>query len=362
MDYIEKTQPLTHKRAFKQALILALPVNLLVFTFFVVIQLKGDVSNIGMQTLYDFAIRYVFNVIVFYILYEYCFWVFRKEWYFRKKHLIGLIGVFCLAMIISFVASNVQFQVLQMVQKNLHNYFIFGNILKDLGASIVVLLSTLSISSLYKNQQITIENQSIILHNQVLLIENAKSCYEVLKNQLRPHFAFNALNTLEGLIDIDKVKAVNYLQNLSFLFRYIVQEKDIVTLREEMEFAKSYAYLMQIRYGDNLRIEYAVEAKYDWHYVMSFGVQLLLENAIKHNVIDDKNPLTIRIETTENETIKISNPIQPKIEVEASKGIGLSNLSNRYKLEFGETVIVTRNGFFTVEIPLVKEKSKSRKV
>jgi LytS/YehU family sensor histidine kinase len=86
---------------------------------------------------------------------------------------------------------------------------------------------------------------------------------------------------------------------------------------------------------------------------MPISLQLLMENAIKHNVINSKNPLTIFIETTENDAIKVSNTIQPKINAEASGGIGLTNLVERYKLLFDKEVMITQNGVFEVEIPLI---------
>ena len=112
---------------------------------------------------------------------------------------------------------------------------------------------------------------------------------------------------------------------------------------------------MKIRYGNNLKIQYAVNEKYNLYQIMPISLQLLIENAIKHNVINDKNPLTIHIETTENDTIKVSNTIQPKINAEAGEGIGLANLVERYRLLFGMEVVITQNGVFSVEIPLINK-------
>jgi LytS/YehU family sensor histidine kinase len=199
------------------------------------------------------------------------------------------------------------------------------------------------------------DREKQILENQKLSVENMRARFETLKSQLNPHFLFNTLNTLDGLIDFDKEKAHEYLQKLSSSFRYTLQNKEITTLKEELEFAEAYAYLMKIRYGDNLNIQYAVDEKYNFFHIMPVSLQILIENAIKHNVIDHKRPLTIHIETTEHDTIKVSNAIQRKIYAEAGEGIGLANLVERYHLLFGMNVMITRNGVFSVEIPLIKE-------
>jgi LytS/YehU family sensor histidine kinase len=215
-------------------------------------------------------------------------------------------------------------------------------------ATVIVFLSTLSISILIRNQQTLIENQQLI-------VENSRNRYEALKNQLNPHFLFNSLNTLDGLMGFDDEKAHNYLQNLSSTFRYTIQNKEITSLKDELHFVESYAYLMKIRYGDNLNIQYAVDEKYHCYYIMPVTLQLLLENAIKHNVINDKHPLTIYIETTDKDTIKVSNKIQPKINAKKSEGIGLTNLIERYDLLFGLDINIAENSAFKIEIPLIKK-------
>jgi LytS/YehU family sensor histidine kinase len=173
---------------------------------------------------------------------------------------------------------------------------------------------------------------------------------------------FNSLNTLDGLIGYDDEKAHNYLQNLSSIFRYTIQNKEITTLKDELHFVESYACLMKIRYGNNLKIQYTVDEKYNNFHIMPISLQLLIENAIKHNVINDKHPLTILIETTENDTIKVSNTIQPKINAEAGEGVGLANLTERYNLLFGKEILITQNGVFGVEIPLIEQINDNLKI
>ena len=127
-------------------------------------------------------------------------------------------------------------------------------------------------------------------------------------------------------------------------------------LDEELDFTESYARLMKIRYGDNLQIKYNIDDKYRNYYIIPVSLQLLVENAIKHNVVSSKHPLLITIETTSNESIRVTNTIQPKSDVEHGEGIGLANLIERYELLFHKEVIITKTNIFCVEIPLNKQQ------
>jgi LytS/YehU family sensor histidine kinase len=241
-----------------------------------------------------------------------------------------------------------------MVPDDLHNRLIVLNLIKDLVTSLIVYLTTQFISTLIQNRQVLLENQQLIA-------ENIKNRYETLKSQLNPHFLFNTLNTLDGLIGFDNEKAHVYLQNLSSSFRYTIQNKKVTTLKEELNFAETFTYLMKIRYGDNLSIQYVIDKKYNSFYIMPLTLQLLIENAVKHNVIDDERPLTVIVETTENDTIKVSNTIQPKIYVETGEGIGLTNLVERYRLLFGADVLIDNNDVWCVEVPLISPPQSPQK-
>ena len=340
---------LNHKSALKLSLIISL---LLVFFMFIGFVFSGKDNHFHEVSILNVIIQYISNLLVLFLLYEFCFWVFRKKWGHRKRHFLALFGTIGVAILISPVFSKVMLQFSLSLENDLHNRIIVIGLVKNLVLSFIVYLSTLSFV-------VVIHNQQTLLENQRLLSENIRNRYEALKNQLNPHFLFNSLNTLDGLIGFDDEKAHNYLQNLSSSFRYTIQNKKITTLKDELRFVESYAYLMKIRYGDNLNLQYTIDEKYHLYYIMPISLQLLIENAIKHNVINDKYPLTIHIETTEKNTIKIYNTIQPKIDTDEGEGIGLSNLVERYRLLFGMEVVISQNGVFTVEIPLIEELVKS---
>jgi LytS/YehU family sensor histidine kinase len=153
---------------------------------------------------------------------------------------------------------------------------------------------------------------------------------------------------------MDSEKAQEYVQQLSCVFRYTLQNKGIITLKEELDFTLAYCDLMQIRYGENLQFIRAIDERYYTYSIVSLSLQTLVENAIKHNVVSNRQPLSITLSTSERGTISVSNPVQAKKESERGENIGLSNLAERYRLIWKrEIVIRNTGGLFEVEIPLI---------
>jgi len=192
------------------------------------------------------------------------------------------------------------------------------------------------------------------IENEKLHAENLNSRYEALKTQMDPHFLFNSLNTLKSLIDVDADKAGNFVQQLSGVLRYTLKTEEVVTLADELDCVRSYCQMMKMRYGDNLRFEHSIDHdKYDHYHVLPLSIQGLIENAIKHNVISSKQPLTIHVMTDDNNHLIISNKIQPKIGKEEGTGIGLANLVERYRIKWNENVEIFDDGKnFSVTLPL----------
>lgn len=221
------------------------------------------------------------------------------------------------------------------------------SLVRDLTMSAVVLIVVQLIRSQYYQKTIAVENEA-------LRSENLLTRFEALKSQLDPHFLFNSLNTLQSLITLDTEKAENYLQQLSSVLRYTLQNKEVISLEEELKCVHSYCEMMQIRYGENLKFEFNIDAKYNNSSVLPLSLQSLIENSVKHNVISSKQPLVVTVATGDN-SISVSNPIQAKATPEESNGIGLANLTERYRLKWNKTVEITDNGStFCVKLPLVQ--------
>jgi hypothetical protein len=179
--------------------------------------------------------------------------------------------------------------------------------------------------------------------------------FESLKNQVNPHFLFNALNTLAGLIDEEPAIASRFVQKLSSVYRYLLSQKDkeTVSLGEELDFLKSYVFLYQIRFGENFKVDIDIPSHWLHKEIVTLTLQMLLENAIKHNVISKEKPLLVSIGII-NQKLCVSNNLQPKTILTESNGIGLQNIKNRYAIVSEETVeISNENGTFSVCVPLI---------
>ncbi|MCE7053865.1 histidine kinase [Algoriphagus sp. AGSA1] len=177
----------------------------------------------------------------------------------------------------------------------------------------------------------------------------------VLKSQLDPHFLFNTLNSLSGLIRNDSGEAIRFVGMLSDCFRYTLENRNsvLVELNEELEFLKAYLYVMQIRFGSGLSVEVDVQPSDLCKKLPQFAIQLLVENALKHNVISVKKPLKIRVFQNKNEII-VSNVLQKKEKIGGGYGIGLANLKKRYKLLGYDSVRITiEKNSFCVSILLI---------
>ncbi|MGN0034052.1 MAG: sensor histidine kinase [Candidatus Limimorpha sp.] len=200
------------------------------------------------------------------------------------------------------------------------------------------------------------KKNKMAVENEMLAAENIRTRFEVLKNQMNPHFMFNCLNTLQGLIAIDKDKAQRYLQELSKVLRYTLNNQEVVTLREELDFTYSYCNLMEIRYGENLKVNFNIDDRMLECEILPLSLQVLIENAIKHNVISDKQHLLIDVDTDfDNLSVIVNNVINRKMEDEVGNGIGLANLSERYELKWGRSIVVSvSENNFKVELTLNK--------
>jgi len=184
--------------------------------------------------------------------------------------------------------------------------------------------------------------------------ENAMAQYQSLKSQVDPHFLFNSLNVLTNLVYEDADKSAKFIKQLSEVYRYVLEtrSKELVTLEEEMKFVKAYLYLQQIRFGDKLIVQNNLNGQTGL--VPPLVIQMLVENAIKHNTISEEHPLTIRISEGEKSVV-VENNLQKKMGLpEDSTGIGLNNTRKRYEFLTDRKMEVEEgNGNFKVTIPLI---------
>ncbi len=186
--------------------------------------------------------------------------------------------------------------------------------------------------------------------------------FETLKNQVNPHFLFNSFNTLVSLIEEDRVKAVDYVNRLSELFRNILtfRDQDRITLREELEILENYVYLQKERFGERLKV--LVNCGDEWleYRLPPMSLQMLIENAVKHNVISRQHELIIQVTTWPDGYLMVENRINRKRNSPPSTGLGLSNIQLRYQLLSEKPVRITSDEtFFRVSLPLLKPQPKN---
>ena len=179
--------------------------------------------------------------------------------------------------------------------------------------------------------------------------------YETLKSQVNPHFLFNNLNSLTSLISTNPDKAIDFVKKLSEVYRYVLDQKDheLVALETELKFLESYVFLQKIRFETNLDVQ--IEVNPNNYKVIPLSVQMLVENAIKHNEISDKKPLLIRVFSGDDQYLTVENHLQKKAGSEGS-GSGIQNIKDRYEFFTNNKVIISENTEkFSVRIPLLTD-------
>ncbi|MFI3316043.1 MAG: histidine kinase [Rikenellaceae bacterium] len=200
------------------------------------------------------------------------------------------------------------------------------------------------------------QRQNIILENERLRSESINAQYNMLMSQINPHVLFNSLNSLSMLVrQKDEERSLTYIDQLSYTFRYILQNREstLTSLDEEMQFVQAYIYLFKIRYADKLFFDIDIDPRYDGYQIPALSLQPLLDNAVKHNTIVSSRPFHVVI-TIEDDAVVVSNRKYPKLEAEPSTGVGLENLSRRWQLIANNPIIVENSQeHFTVRLPLI---------
>lgn len=198
--------------------------------------------------------------------------------------------------------------------------------------------------------------QQMQLENETLRSENLQNRYDVLLNQINPHFLFNSLNSLSSLVrEGSNEKALKYIDELSNTFRYAMHSagKELVTVAEELESLNAYCYLLQIRFEDKLFVETEIADNAMTMMLPVLSLQPLIENVVKHNIISTEDPLTITI-TGNHDYITVMNPLRPRGAGKERSGTGLLNLATRYRLLTGKELIKEEgNALFSVTLPLI---------
>jgi sensor histidine kinase YesM len=269
---------------------------------------------------------------------------------FRETFKLIVFQVFTLTVYVFFVESGEIITVKYLLKVTLSNT-------EMLGLFGVSLLITFMISSIYAAVSFFIQWKENLVRAQALEKANLEARYDTLRNQVNPHFLFNSLNTLSMLVD-DNPVAARYVESISEIMRYMLQsrDKEAVLISDELSIAREYVFIQQNRFGDKLSVEFAIPKQYYHYAIPPLALQMLLENAIKHNVVSKEHPLQVRIYISKDRFIVIENSIKSKIDIEPSTGVGLENIRNRYLYLTGKDIIVkNETGKFFVMLPLFEK-------
>jgi len=217
------------------------------------------------------------------------------------------------------------------------------------------LFCTIMIIAIYESIYFMHQLKDSVEETENLKRENLKAQLDALRTQVNPHFLFNNLNTLCSLIPENPKHAVDFVQHLSKVYRHILEVKDekSILLKDELEVLNAYTFLLKTRFDSNLQVNINIPQEKLQKKIVPLSLQILMENAIKHNIVSADKPLHIDV-FTENGSLVVSNNLQMKKQINESTGIGLDNIRNRYKLLSNAAVKVTENETnFTVSIPLI---------
>ena len=328
---------------------------ILIPVFGIAIPLVSGMVNHAALSLWTLKFSFLFTIGIAFIIWEgnrYLLFTLRSyfDWFNKPVRKIA-----ALVLAISFYTIPVSALLLVVWYRIFNNGIINWSVITT--STLIIMICVLFITHIYETVFLVREAESEKLKKEQLERAKAEAELEALKNQIDPHFIFNSLNTLSHLIEQDPKKARQFNDNLADVYRYILQNKarELVLLREELLFLNDYFSLLKIRFEKAVQLHINIsEALFDQYLIPPISLQILVENAIKHNEFSDTLPLVITIEMQNDELI-IHNHVRKKVLRKASSRIGLHNLGERYKLTTSKEIRVNEApDDFTVCLPVLK--------
>ncbi|WP_165929325.1 histidine kinase [Flavobacterium hiemivividum] len=342
----------TFLREFPRALF----ISILIFIVLTIIPvLNGGVITFDNHLKINFLYTILYGMVLYYanaFLYIYLDSFFASQKYSLKRVITGFSSSFALTLFVIFLLRI--FEDVVVENNTLSAFFKDEKPSNYIVPSIVSFVVLLGIHSLYFYKAYN-ENR---VKEQKIIAGTASAKFESLKNQIDPHFLFNSLNVLSSLIEENPDNAQRFTTSLSKVYRYVLEQKDkeLVPVEEELAFAKTYMNLLKMRFEDSLDYELTTtninpEAK-----VVPLSLQLLLENAVKHNVVSAQKPLCIRI-YVDNGYLVVQNDYQKKEVLQDRRGVGLQNIISRYAIITNRKVTIAQDEkTFTVKIPILTKQ------
>jgi hypothetical protein len=303
--------------------------------------------NLGYTILYGLTLYYA-NAYLFIFLDS----IFEVERFTKRRIIIGFLGSFILSVFVIFLLRIVEDVLIEgerfeafIQNESSANYLV---------TIIITFFVTLAFHAFYFYKAYQ-ENK---VKEQKIIAGTASAQFESLKNQIDPHFLFNSLNVLSSLIEENPESAQKFTTSLSKVYRYVLEQKDkeLVSVAEELQFAKTYMNLLKMRFENSITFEIPEVFENEEAKVVPLSLQLLLENCIKHNVVSEAKPLHIKI-SIENNQLVVTNNLQKKEVLSDRKGVGLQNIVNRYAILTKRTVLVEENEQeFKIFLPILTKQ------
>jgi two-component system LytT family sensor kinase len=260
-----------------------------------------------------------------------------------KGLLLGIVVMFGLACIQQFLLTHLNFGPVMLMF--------------EVRGILVSVMFYMFIHLLYQSAQ----NQQSGIELERTKADNLGAQYELLKQQVNPHFLFNSLNTLKYMVESDDKHSVDFILKLSDFYRFTLESRkqDLITLAEELNILNAYLFLLKARFEEGIDLTIDIETKYEQSYIPPFTLQLLIENCIKHNVVSLDKPLHIKL-YSKNGYLVVENRLQLKRTPEASTGMGLENINERYTHLLNKKIeIEASEKQFTVKLPIIHEYNNS---
>ncbi|WAC03210.1 histidine kinase [Lacinutrix neustonica] len=342
--------------AFFKDLGRAFSIGVLIFLIIgIIIYFTGSEIEFNEKLLETFIYNQIYSV----VLYMSNAYVFRllvaryKSDFYKLKNiifasffsvLISVFAIFLLRLVAKVFIYNQPFRLFISSESVLNYWF-----------SLTISITVTAIFYIAYYQKHKQENK---VKEQKVIAGTASAKFDALKNQLDPHFLFNSLNVLTSLIEENPDSAQKFTTSLSKVYRYVLEQKnkDLVTADEELQFAKTYMSLLKMRFEDSIVFDIPEKAQNPEAKVVPLALQLLLENAVKHNIVTSGKPLHIKIYENEGHLV-VENNLQTKQVVKKSSGVGLNNIRQRYQLLTNKQVSITEDKtHFRVAIPMLTKQ------
>ena len=324
--------------------------------------LAGNPMELNQNLLVKFGYYQMYSIVLTFVNGYFFDYLNRIKWvkYANYRLATGIVGGIVLTMFSIFLLRMVQEMVIEGegFEEFYNQEFQHGTFY------LLALIITVAISIFFHAVSFYKELQKRKVTEHKIIAGTASAQFDALKNQLDPHFLFNSLNVLTSLIDENPDAAQQFTTSLSKVYRYVLEQKnkELVSVDEELKFAKTYISLLKMRFEDSIVFEIPERSNNPEAKVVPLSLQLLLENAVKHNIVNSSNPLHIKIYENQGNLV-VENRLQPKEVLKKSSGVGLANIKQRYSLLSNKAVNINKTAsHFSVAIPMLTKQISVMKI